>query len=116
MNVENSVLILQGVLFLSLAYYYVKRPPKKINDLYGYRTRRSMSNQEVWDFANRQSAKDFLRAAIATMITGLVLLPFESPLKIFIQLAVLLLGIGVAVWHTKKEVNKYFDKDGNKKS
>ncbi len=116
MNVENSILILQGVLFLSIAYYYVKRPPKKINHFYGYRTRRSMANQEIWDFANRQSAKDFMRVAIVTMVTGLVLLPFENPLKILIQVGVLLMGLGVAVWHTEREIGKYFDKNGNKKS
>ena len=115
MNVENSALVLQGILFLSLAYYYVKKPPKKINHLYGYRTRRSMANQEVWDFANRQSAKDFLRVAIATMTLGIVLLPFDISLKVLIQVLVLLIGLGFAVWNTEKEIDKYFDKNGNKK-
>lgn len=116
MNVENSALVLQGILFLSLAYYYVKKPPKKINHFYGYRTRRSMANQEVWNFANRQSAKDFLRVAVATMITGILLLPFDIFLKVLIQVLVLLIGLGFAVWNTEKEIDKFFDNNGNKKS
>ncbi|WP_299216827.1 SdpI family protein [uncultured Dokdonia sp.] len=112
---ENSALLLLGLLFLGLAYYYRKNPPKKINHLYGYRTRRSMANQEIWDFANTQNAKDFWRVAIATMITGVVLLPLHSSLKVFIQLVVLLLGLGIAIWHTEKQIDRFFDKNGNKK-
>ena len=32
-------------------------PPKKINEIYGYRTTRSMKSQAVWDFAQKYSAK-----------------------------------------------------------
>jgi len=116
MSVENSALLFQGILFLILGFYYLKRPPKKINHWYGYRTRRSMANQEIWDFANRQSAKDFWRVAIATMGTGLVLLSFDFSFKVFIQLAVLLIGLVISVWHTEKEISKFFDKNGNKKT
>lgn len=112
---ENGILLFQGILFICLAYYYRKKLPKKINQFYGYRTRRSMANQEIWDFANKQSAEDFWRVALATMIIGLVLLPFDITLKVFIQLGALLVGLGVAVWHTEKKIDIYFDKNGNKK-
>lgn len=114
MDVENSALLLVGFLFLYLAYYYLKKPPKKINHVYGYRTRRSMSNQDIWDFANKQSAKDFWRVAIVTMSIGLILLLFDIPFKVIIQMTVLLLGLGISVWHTEKEIDKHFDKNGNK--
>lgn len=111
----NISLLFQGILLVSLAYYYHKKPPKKINHFYGYRTRRSMANQEVWDFANRQSSKDFLRLAIISLIVGVLLLPFDIPFKVGIQLAVLLFGLGFAVWYTEKKIDKRFDKNGNKK-
>ena len=31
-------------------------PPKKVNALYGYRTKRSMKNQINWDFAQKTSS------------------------------------------------------------
>jgi len=44
--------------FLILAgFIMLKWPPKKINSLYGYRTKRSMKNQENWDFSQVLSAK-----------------------------------------------------------
>ena len=30
---------------------FLKKPPSKINGWYGYRTSRSMKNQDTWDFA-----------------------------------------------------------------
>ena len=32
-------------------------PPKKINALYGYRTKRSMKSEKNWNFAQRYSTK-----------------------------------------------------------
>ena len=32
---------------------FVKKPPSRINSLYGYRTARSMKSQAAWDFAHR---------------------------------------------------------------
>lgn len=116
MDIEDSALLLVGFLFLCLAYYYLKKPPKKINYVYGYRTRRSMSNQDIWDFANTQSAKDFWKVAIVTLIVGIALLLFDIKFKVLIQMGVLLIGLGISVWHTEKEIDKYFDKNGNKRS
>ena len=44
------------------------KPPKSINSLYGYRTSRSMKNQQTWDYAHRLCGRIWLR-------TGAVLLP-----------------------------------------
>lgn len=60
--------------------------PKKINNLYGYRTSSSMKNQEAWDVAQRCSAKlsivfGFLGLAVETLL--LFLFP-ELPLERYI--------------------------------
>ncbi|MEP2773553.1 MAG: SdpI family protein [Fulvivirga sp.] len=41
-----------GPLMVLLAAMFKVFPPKKINMWYGYRTERSMRNQETWDAAN----------------------------------------------------------------
>jgi uncharacterized membrane protein len=48
------------LLMLLLSLYFIYYPPKGINSLYGYRTFRSMKNQENWNFANKLSAKYML--------------------------------------------------------
>ena len=35
----------------------LKKPPKKVNGLFGYRTSRSMKNQDTWDFAQQYMGK-----------------------------------------------------------
>ncbi|MDA0356796.1 MAG: SdpI family protein, partial [Bacteroidetes bacterium] len=45
-----------GLIFMLAGFIMLKLPPKKINSLYGYRTRSSMKNQERWDFSQKYSA------------------------------------------------------------
>lgn len=36
---------------------FLKKPPSRINGVYGYRTARSMKSQAAWDFAHRYCGK-----------------------------------------------------------
>ena len=55
----------------------MKRPPKKINAFVGYRTSRSMDNQESWNFANKHSGKLMIMFGIIAIIPSVVImLPF----------------------------------------
>ncbi|MGO3706400.1 MAG: SdpI family protein [Mesonia hippocampi] len=63
---DNQLLFVLGILFITLipiimGFVLLKKPPKKINDLYGYRTKNSMKSQEQWDYAQRKNAKEFIR-------------------------------------------------------
>ena len=49
---------------------FMKKPPKSINDFYGYRTRRSMRNQDTWNFAHQHFGKLWL-------VCGLVIIPLS---------------------------------------
>lgn len=52
--------LMLGPLLLVLAFLYKRFPPKRINHIYGYRTPRSMKNQEAWDCANLYSSNAFV--------------------------------------------------------
>ena len=60
-------LLIPAVLLL-LGQRFLTRPPKSINNFYGYRTARSMKNQATWDFAHRTCGRLWFRL-------GLILLP-----------------------------------------
>ena len=47
-----------------------RKTPKKINYVYGYRTKRSMMNEETWRFANQYCGK-------AWYLCGLILAPLS---------------------------------------
>lgn len=64
-------------MMLVMGLYYLKRPPKTINWLHGYRTRRSMKNQETWDFAHQYSGKLWFRCgSVMLLVTVLAMIYF----------------------------------------
>ena len=106
------ILILFG---LSLVYKIF--PPKKINVLYGYRTKRSMKNQDTWDVANRFCANIWLLlfgiALISALIFSYVLKSPEMTRYVgYTSLAGLILSIPITEIH----IRRIFDKDGNRKN
>lgn len=56
-----AIMIVFGALFL-------RRPPKDINVLYGYRTRLAMQNKDTWAFAHHYAGRLWL-------VCGVVLVP-----------------------------------------
>lgn len=52
----SLTLALTGIIFVGLAEWTRRRPPRKINHLYGYRTKASMASQERWDFAQQAAS------------------------------------------------------------
>lgn len=111
----NWAILLDCAFMLGLSWYYKKKPPKKINGLYGFRTRRTMANQDIWDVANKRNAQDLWQFALYLTAISLVLIVFEVPYAILIHVIVLLIGLGIAIFATYRYLDKYFDKNGNRK-
>lgn len=56
------------MLFFGCLFYY--KPPKEINSVYGYRTKRSMKNSQTWKFAHHYCGRIW-------MLFGTAILPFS---------------------------------------
>ena len=56
--------------------YFMKGGPKQINGVFGYRTKRSMKNQETWTFAHQYSGKIWLHSGLALLPISLVTMLF----------------------------------------
>ena len=59
-----------GIVFWVAGLWVKKRPPKKINDLMGYRTQRSKSSQEAWDYSQQYSSDISIRVGQLMMLAG----------------------------------------------
>ena len=117
MNVKILIAHLScGPLMVILTYIFYKFPPKKINPLYGYRTNRSMQNQEIWDFANKVSTKYLLVASLITSLVQaiIILMKYQSENGLLASITILLLLLVLSIWKTEIELNKNFDKKGNR--
>ena len=73
MNLEFSIgHLIIGPLMLVISYIFAKYPPKKINDLYGYRTKRSMRKQDYWYFTNRHSICLMRKISLLTCLIQMI--------------------------------------------
>lgn len=86
-----------------------KYPPKSINQLYGYRTKASMKNQDSWDFAQKRSAQDLKLFGFGMMIfsIGGMFLPFGKWGWLF-ALATMLIFIAIMFFNTENALKNNF--------
>ena len=63
-------ILMMPLLMIGFGLLFMKKPPKRINSLFGYRTKRSMMNQDTWDFAHQYCGKIWL-------VCGLVIIPLS---------------------------------------
>lgn len=102
-------------LMLGLSWFFYKKPPKTINSIYGYRTNRSMKNQQTWDEANRYSSVFAFKLGLfsfALPFIGYILYPQQNVLVSLIGHSLLLILIIV---FTEAHLKARFDQDGNPK-
>lgn len=70
MGIFSLLIGASGIIFTIAGFILYKFPPKKINHLYGYRTRTSMQSQERWDFAQKYSAKKMMQGGIILILSA----------------------------------------------
>lgn len=101
---------------------FLKRSPKDINAVFGYRTNMSMKNKDTWNFAHKHCGKLWY-------VGGIVLLPisaiamlcalgkstdFTGTVGGIICTVQLIAAIG-SIFPTESALKKNFDKNGNRK-
>ena len=107
--------LLIGPLMLVISYIFAKYPPKKINDLYGYRTKGSMRNQDTWDYANRHSIRLMWKISLLTCVVqtiGVILL--DEGVALLTATIVLVTTLIFSVYLTEKALKNTFDKEGKR--
>ena len=69
--------LLIPVIMIVVGYMMYKHPPKKINAVYGYRTSRSMKNDETWKFAHNYCGRLWFKLGFILIIpTIIAMIPF----------------------------------------
>ncbi len=103
--------------------YLKKSGPAKINPVFGYRTSRSMKNQETWAFAQRYCGSLWKsRGMILAPISAGSMLLFLNKSEDAIGMAgmgIVFVQIGVMIWaigRTEAELKKHFDPEGRRRA
>jgi uncharacterized membrane protein len=101
-----AILSIVPVLTIALSIPMVlgKIPP---NRFYGFRTRKTLSNPEVWYRANRLAGIDLIVASLASLLASALVIPL-LPEQAAVSASVLLFAIGamlatgIGFWQIRK--------------
>ena len=110
-------------IMIVMGRYFMKKSPKEINYIFGYRTNMSMKNKDTWDFAHKYFGKRWFRL-------GWLLIPISVIPMLFVigkgediigtvgmvVMVIDLILLIAPIFPTERALKKIFDKDGNKRN
>ena len=119
--VMGSNLLIPLIMLIGGIIMY-KRCPKNINHFLGYRTTRSMKNEETWRFAHEYCGKLWIKLSLVLIpLTILAHLPFYKSSEGVVNTAGVIISIVlcailiVAIFPTELALKRNFDENGNRK-
>ena len=115
--------LLFPLIMIVMGRYFMKKSPKEINYIFGYRTNMSMKNKDTWDFAHKYFGKRWFRL-------GWLLIPISVIQILFVigkgeyiigtvgmvVMVIDLILLIAPIFPTERALKKVFDKDGNKRN
>ncbi len=115
--------LLFPLIMIVMGRYFMKKSPKEINYIFGYRTNMSMKNKDTWDFAHKYFGKLWFRL-------GWLLIPISVIPMLFVigkgediigtvgmvVMVIDLILLIAPIFPTERALKKIFDKDGNKRN
>ena len=115
-------LLIPGIM-VGIGARFLKHPPRTVNAWYGYRTARSMKNQETWKLAHTVCGRYWYCCGWLLLPLSVVPILFvigrstetigyTGVITVFIQLVPMLCALPV----TEHALRKKFDKNGMRKS
>ena len=108
------VLSINGLLFFfSIVFYFF--PPNKINNFYGYRTKKSMLNTDIWNFSNKQFNIAFVKYSLIGCLAALLLQTISSNQMTWQPMVILLCSLGATILTTEQHISQNFDEEGKRK-
>lgn len=111
------IILLIGLIFTIMGYIFGKFPPKKINPIYGYRSRRSMRSQSAWDAAQVYSSRQMRNAGMVVLalcipvwLTSDVELTYVPEVWVIVlPLLFSIVPAAVVIVNTENYLKKHFD-------
>lgn len=104
-----------------LLTWYLCPKIKTINNVSGYRTKRSMQNQDTWDFAQKYCSKISLYMFFPSLILAIVIMPtvISKPVDVIGWMGlgitmIQMISFIVIIISTEKALKKSFDESKNK--
>ena len=117
-----AINLLIPLIMLLFGIWFSRRAPKEINDFVGYRTTRSMKNQDTWVFAHHTCGRLWEKLGGITLVltvVGMVLLSGRGEDALGIGTVVLCSGqtavILLSILPVEAALKRTFDENGNRR-
>ena len=113
------LVLLMPLFMIGFGWMFMTNPPKDINTSFGYRTKRSMRNQDTWFFAHKHFGKTWFVCGIVLIPASLVLmfLVIGREADVIRTTGFIILGLQLflmlgAILPTESALKKKFDEFG----
>ena len=114
-------IVLPLIMFMS-SFYFIAGGPKNINNIFGYRTGRSMINKDTWIFAHEYCGKLWLKVSIAFILASIVIMLclIKTDQRVFVAVGFVIfiaefVTLFFTINKTEKALADSFDIKGNRK-
>ena len=111
----NIVLI--PIVMIIFGRLWIETPPEKINNSYGYRSKRSKQSPEAWEFAHRHFGNLWFRYGVVLLpVSVLAMLPLRGkPADTIGWLSLVIMGVQlivllIPIFLTEKALKSKFKK------
>ena len=118
----TSMELLLPLIMVGLGNYFLKGGPRQVNSMFGYRTARSMKNEDTWKFAHRHCGRIWRRWGItlaffslavmlSTLDKGVPAVGRTGSILSLMQCVMLVASIFPTEWALRRT----FDEDGRRR-
>lgn len=114
-------IVLPFIMFMS-SFYFIAGGPKNINNVFGYRTGRSMINKDTWIFAHEYCGKLWLKVSIIFILASIVIMLclIKTDQRVFVAVGFVIfivefVTLFFTINKTEKALADNFDIKGNRK-
>jgi uncharacterized membrane protein len=99
-----------SVAFILVGLIMAKYPPRKINPLYGYRTRRSMQSTDAWKYSQRISSRRLVVAGFGGLLLFFAgwALGLNEGVQAILLIACLLFIVVYVIYSVERSLAKKF--------
>lgn len=117
-----STVLLIPIIMIFFGLVFSKGAPKKINYIFGYRTKRSMMNLETWRFAHRYIGRLWVIFGLVLLLLSVIAMAFvfakgsnTVDTVANVLSAVQMIPLLGTIIPTEKALKKHFDEYGRKR-
>ena len=114
-------IVLPLIMFMS-SFYFIAGGPNNINNIFGYRTGRSMINKDTWIFAHEYCGKLWLKVSIIFILASIVIMLclIKTDQRVFVAVGFVIfiaefVTLFFTINKTEKALADNFDIKGNRK-